>query len=688
MLYGTRIKYLFFIIMAMFPVFSIAAAQTAESVLLNAQRADDTLYFLNPQKKRIDPYSLGERKWKSPVSVQRDSATAFHVGADGLSIAFGDMLYRYTLSGGNEEFIGKCSSDVHAIFTDGNLRLAVYQSGIQIYNTVDLSVVLQNFNGWDLRYATGRGCSHHPPTNTLCGFSIGVSPGDIGVMKYDSTGRILSALQSPYHGDYPSGGRSWIFPDGSNVVDDCGIVYTTGELAYVVSLATRITDIDFTGAGVPIAVYQKRVISFSASTLLETGYKQLTITPGKIVVHNDKALLFYIDNNPENGINVDSVALSELSPDPPAQPRDPAGRPFTPDNVFIAGDDLQLLSAKDSSLFRWNLSSQQWRATIPLLGGPNNMAYSRSNNAIYVSYPNCRIYVIHPDSSSPKEIAFTTLASPCLGMVCAGKNLITADPSCDIVHTAFGPDGNRINSIDGNYPMYGPVWSDVNRRIYFFRSTVSPAEFRYEDLKPDGSIIYSSTSIATDTYRTKLPLRLRPDGQFFIVGNGTIFEGKTIAKTNVLPDSIDDAAWINKTLFTLGKKGITRWNPQVYSEAASHAVSGRNHCLLATSGNYLCAVSIDDSGIPAIELFDTLFNGITPGTRVTATILCQAVAPQPRSEHRPLRYYDLQGRLIGTGAAVSGRGFGITGRIAGGIYIVRSASPGKETLQKTFYPAR
>lgn len=64
----------------------------------------------------------------------------------------------------------------------------------------------------------------HPTLDSLYMTSIGISPGDVYVLNY-SDGSLISQYDSPYHGDYPIGGKAKISPDGKYLFTGNGEVF-------------------------------------------------------------------------------------------------------------------------------------------------------------------------------------------------------------------------------------------------------------------------------------------------------------------------------------------------------------------------------------------------------------------------------------------------------------------------------
>src|SRR4030095_13260613 len=91
------------------------------------------------------------------------------------------------------------------------------------------------------------GVSFSAARGKFFGRTSNVSPSDVVMLSLKPDGTFGAQSDSPYHGDYPNATRTFLFPGDARVVDDAGIIYSTGDLSYLGSLAGAFDDVDFNG---------------------------------------------------------------------------------------------------------------------------------------------------------------------------------------------------------------------------------------------------------------------------------------------------------------------------------------------------------------------------------------------------------------------------------------------------------
>src|SRR5688572_2309459 len=222
---------------------------TAHAQWVQSLKSADVAYFLFSASPRLERYSLATGQWLAPVSLPTayGAPTEFHVDADGLYVAYGQAVKRYTLTGGNEAHLLNTLTPVQEIFSDGDVLLINRSSGLYArftsVNKTNGAVIADFENYVDSVY----GAAIAPSINKIFGRTQGISPSDISFVRYNDDGTFAGGGASPHHGDYPGASRVWVFPGDGRVVDDSGTVYSSGTLNFLNSFASRITDLDFYG---------------------------------------------------------------------------------------------------------------------------------------------------------------------------------------------------------------------------------------------------------------------------------------------------------------------------------------------------------------------------------------------------------------------------------------------------------
>ncbi|WP_146395589.1 GEVED domain-containing protein [Planctomycetes bacterium CA13] len=562
---------------------------------------------------QVERFDIDTEQWLSPISLQDAPGqlpTTGHVDGDGIYVAYDKSVYRYDLDGRNSTHLINTQQAVRAVHTDGNILIVNHSAGLYTKATsIDKTTftVIDTIDDYlDTIYGSSISATH----NRIFGRTGGIGPSDISYLDYSDDGKFGTNGDSPYHGDYPGGSKTWVFPDEHAVVDDSGTVYSTDSLTRLNSFGTGIDAIDFWEDNVPLVLSGQKITAFS-NALLPTGSKTLSYEPDFFFVNDTNVLTFEFSVSSNHGFEVDRFSISELSPASPGNEVDPVGLPFTPDKIELASDGTVLIfSQAHRSLFRWDPISESYTDSIALVGVPEYMAYSATNNAAYLAYQSGLIRQIRFDDDSPEETPFVTLPSSPLGLATAGEYLFAVDPSgAWVSHYTYSADGTLIDDKDWNRSSREFVWSEPNRKIYHFRDGTSPNDLHSEVIELDGSIgAQSETPLHGGPFQ--YPIRVAPDGSIVVLGSGAIFNAETL---NQLPYSlsnqISDAAWIDGQLVTLrnvaGVSELQKWALLTYANVEKIQSDQQGHALLAVREDRLLSISTDESGIPIFQIYDS-----------------------------------------------------------------------------------
>lgn len=562
---------------------------------------------------QVERFDLDAEQWLSPISLQDPTGrlpTKGHVDGDGIYVAYDKSVYRYDLDGSNPEHLINTQETVQAIHTDGDILIVNHSSGLFTRATSIDKTTFTVTDTIDDYLDTIYGSSISRTHNRIFGRTSGTSPSDITYLDYSNDGTFGYNGDSPYHGAYPGGSRTWVFPDERAVVDDSGTVYSTESLTRLNSFGVRIDELDFWEESIPIVLSGQTVTAFSNS-LLPTGSKTLSYEPDYFFVNDTNVLAFQFDVNANHGFEVESFSINELNTASPGIEVEPVGLPFTPDKIDLAADGTVLIfSQAHRSLFRWDPVLEAYTDSVPLIGAPEYMAYSATNNVAYLAYESGLIRQIQFDQDSPEETPFATLPSRPAGLATAGEYLFAVDPSgAWVSHYTFAPDGTAIDEKDWNHFSREFVWSEPNRKIYHFRDGTSPNDLHSEEIELDGSIgAQSETPLHGGPFQH--PIRVAPDGSVVVLGSGAIFNAETLTQLPYsLSNQISDAAWVDGKLVTLrnidGVSELQKWAVPTYANVKTHQNERQGYALLAVREDRLLSVNIDDSGVPVFEIYDS-----------------------------------------------------------------------------------
>lgn len=605
-------------------------------------------YFVNPSAPRIERYDISAETWLAPITL--DSAPSVPdvalVDGDGIYAAFGKTAYRFNLDGSGRTFLFTALNNILAIHSDGDVLFLNYSSGL--YGRITsinkpTNTVITSVENYIDSYG---GSSISTETNRIIGRSQGVSPSDITYISYTDGGTFSGGGDSPYHGAYPDATYTWMFPGGMKVVDDSGTIYKTQDLTRVASFGTKVTDVGFGSNNLPIVLSGNTLTTYSSSTL-PTGSAVLNYSPSKIFVNDHDVVTFTTDTSSATGYVARALSFTAITAPTPAAPVDPNGLAYTPDKVEVAGNGILLLLSKaNKSIFRWDPTTQQYGATIPLVGTPDYMAYSSTTNTVYLAYPGGLIRKLDLNAAVPAETPFATLSSSARGLSTAGPYVFAVDDAgAWVSHYTFAPNGTQISAVEWNYVSTEYVWSDANQKMYFFRDDTSPNDLLWEEINANGTtypgvvaggIRSEIDSPLHDSAGFTHPIRVSPDGTIVVLGSGVIHNAVTLARqTSALANTIADAAWLGNELYTVrtasGGMQFQHWTQVTYAMDKSAQVIGNAIALKAVAPNRLVGISKSSGGLPIFTVMDENLNEIRLNNPPSQILLQNTVSTLPEN---------------------------------------------------------
>lgn len=620
-----KIIYCYFLVGAV--LFSSFPAATEAADWIHQERSEDVIYFFSSQPAVVERYDTQLREWLPALELPaaRGALTAGTADADGLYIAYDKSIYRYSLVGSGERYLMSSNHTVRQLFTDGDLLLANISSSLYA-RFLSISKVTNTFIDDYERYVHSLyGGSIARSINRLFGVSSGVSPADVNYLEYADDGSFVGGHDSPHHGAYLIGSRTWTFPDGARFVDSTGHVYSSSSLQHLNSFASPITDLAFWGgdvsvilAGNTLTIYSNAILPEATVTLAAAG-KSLFIDDDEILVFRPTA---------EAGIALEVIAIDSLEPPTPGLPVNPVDLPYTPDALFADGAGIVYLFSKaHQSVFRWDSATQEYLETIPLLGVPEFVALSPENRKLYTLYESGLIRELALDTAEWVETPFATLPSKPRALAMAGSYVFAVDNTSPWrTHYTFAPDGSLVSSRDWNHFSADFVWSEANQKMYFLRDS-SPTDLMWEEINsdgvtypslPQGGIGMKKDSPLHTSAGFSHPIRVKADGSRVLMGTGVIHMGISLERLPAgLPNGFTDAVWVGDNILSVREAhAVTQfqeWIGPDFVPGAVLQVPGKPMRMTAPlPGGRVLALTKGESGIPSFYVFEAQFDIVAP----------------------------------------------------------------------------
>lgn len=576
--------------------------------------AGGVVYFLYQFPFKLERYELSSRSWLPTIefdAAPRDIAML----PQGFVVAFGSKVSRFALDGSGEQLIPNAwtnSSDIVAddgflfVFKDRQIQSIRLSDGVQVD-------VYTSFGGYD----TPSEVVSSPEANLFFGWDVGLSPSDILRIGYDpNTGMIDdNALSSPYHGDFPRGGRLFARADGQVLLDRAGVAYRGTDLSYRGGLGGYVRDAVFGSQHVLLARDDDAV-------LLDPSFRELGVANSLEPVHGvalsgNTVYLF----GGGDGRSVQVLAVSSFRAPVAVAPASPHSR-YEPNKVEMSDSGrLFMFDRLRSTVHRFDLAAGRYLPSVGLLPTTDFVSLDALGERLYVAQTGGRISLVPRDSASENFLAHSP---PDLINLAAMDGLVMA---ADLTgawesHRVFnGVSGVETDWVDWNYGASQFTWDRASRRVYFFRDGTSPNDLHFEQVSVAGRIVADGESPYHGEVGTRYPIRLPPSGSYVLLGSGEIYDASGLGRLGQLNETLTDAAWIGSTLYTLkpsaasGRSELTRWSS--FTPASRATIPGLPIALFSWQGQIVATTRVD--GFVRVFRYPASLTGLNFSTTLFAS---------------------------------------------------------------------
>ncbi len=530
------------------------AGQVAMSV------SDGVVYALYSAPNKMLRYDMAAEQVLPDISLDK-IPTAFTVIDGKAYIAFNRELRVLDLATNTSHFIRNASNSIVSIVATAQAVYATDSVGnLFVIKRTDNSLLETSSYG----YHGATGVIALEKQNALYSRTSGISPSDIQKHAYTSDGKITTAMDSPYHGDYANANLLYANESQSKIYDNAGIVYFAADLKYAGSLAGALNGLVFIGDN-PIALRGNRLTLYDAQHI-EQGQYALTSSPDYMASYAQQVFLFSVS---ASSISAQVIDVSGFELPPLGEPVDPNGLVFSPEFVVSDGQGIIYLVDRESlSVFRWSLAEKSYLETWPLLNPPIFATYSMAHQRLYLGYGNGKINYfstsVQLQQEQPQEQHFISLATAVRGLQAADNYLFAVDESgAWATHYSIGQAGNIVSQVDWAYIGNQYAWNPALGRIYNYRDSMSPNDIVWREINKDTGILgeKGESPYHGDILRTVYPLVVSEDGEFLLNGAGQIISAYSGEVLNSLSNNIAAGVWHQGILYTLD----SLWNLQQWS---------------------------------------------------------------------------------------------------------------------------
>lgn len=513
----------------------VATAQDANTVYLLYSAPNRLARFDLVSGTALDDIVLD----KVPTALTVDKGVAY--------IGFNRELIAVDLASGTHEFLRNSSSPIVGIGVVDNFIYVKEQSS-DLFHIIDASS-RELVDTIDTFYAGPNLVTSTEP-KAIFFRSAGVSPSDIYKVVLNSEGLADSIIDSPYHGNYPTGNTLYLNSTQTKLVDSSGIAYYTSDLSYAGSLGGSFEAM--TSVGDNLVIAREGQLELFNNAFLSLGSTNIQQTPQYLAHFEDTITAFIID---ELNYSVETFDISAFALPIPGEPADPNNTFYAPEFIETDGEDLIYLADEQTqSVFRWSVSQNTYLESWWLGDAPAWMSYSKAHARLYIAHKDGRITYFDATSTEAVETHFTTLAAAPRGLLAVDQYLFASDGgSSQSTHYLFNQEGETTGQVSGRYSGTEYIFNPALSRIYHYRSGISPNDIEWTEFNPDtgewgqrGDSPYHGRELQT----TK-PLRLIDNGNYVLNGAGQLLDAHSLSILNSLSSGITDAVWLDRQLVTI-----------------------------------------------------------------------------------------------------------------------------------------
>lgn len=598
-------------------------------------RDDRRLYFLFDNPARIERFNLETGAFETPITLARSSTTlTLHQG--NLYYTAGRTVRRMKTDGTADEFLTNTSADVVGLVAVGNfLYVRFSDSYAELFGLNLASRTTFTTTGG---YTVGGAFSVAPSLGRLFTRTIGLSPGDIGYATFKSDGTIATRADSPYHGDFPNGSKTWVIAREAAVIDNSGTIYRTDNLNFVASVGSFV-DVAETEQN-QLMVLRGATIDRVDAAFRAVDQLKLGTAADAIATRNGRLFVFRQPTGPGTNLTAEELNLSGFASPQPGPAFNPAGVDPVIEKVFQDNrGNLLLYSRLYRSVYVWSVADHAIIKNIPLLGPATYLTYSPAWDRLLLGYSNGNITQLSPSDAAPRETLFARAPVQVLGLAAAGEHLLLIDPSgAWVAYYTYNRDGTIIGRRDWSYESRTMTWNAASGRMYQFKDSSSPNDLIYTTIKADGTFGEMRDSPYHGEISTVPPIILSPNGDQVLVGSGVFFNADSLSQSNALASNLDAGTWLGGRLYTalttLDGVRLTRWGGTNYQADATALAPGYQPNLFTTSNGRLAMTTLW-KGQLVVSVFDTDLN------------------PVSRYNHRGIDLLKANARLINLSTRVS-----------------------------------
>jgi len=575
---------------AILAIFTLALSTHVSASYIDSTKDGNIVYSLLATPNKITRYDMSSEMSLTSIPLTK-TPTVLTVVNGTAYVAFHRELRAINISTGADLFIKNTASDISKILAIGENLFIMEQTGaVSLISATDYHTIENSNIGI-------YNSSSFVSSNTQSAIYY-LSSSYLYKLNVSSDGKVANPTNAPYN-SYRAATKLFINTSQNRLYDNSGLISFADSLSAAGNLEQSFDSMTFIDDN-PIIISDKQLKVFTAFNILK-GEITLPSKPVFAASYGSKVFTFSASGD-ELSTSVSDLSSFKLPT--LGQAANPLDFAYTPE-FYDADDDgnIYAIDKETLSVFRWSTTQNTYLETWPLLSAPTWVTYSPAHKRLYLGYASGEITYISSTDPTHKEHHFATLTTGVYRLLAIGQFLFTADQTYYWhSESVLDINGNvaSINTQNATGEQY--LWNAATNRIY--RSSNNSYYLNWTELDPSTGTFgtTNSSNYSPTTYSDSI---IASDGsQYLLTSAGQLLDPLTVNLTNSLSNSVNDGAWINGNLVTIGKTplSVQFWGAnyeQLFSYPLHNATAAR---LLKTNGK-LVLIQQQNTG-PSFSLFD------------------------------------------------------------------------------------
>jgi len=565
----------------------------------NRLTVNGVVHFMFENPARIERFDLATGVFLSPITMEKPASRFTYHDGSFYYAAVGN-LRRMRIDGSGDESLANVASGLSDVLAlNGRIYLKGLSAGVDMRHYDIATGALTYLLGWGYFSLDGAVVNQ-------AGELFGSSSARLTKMTFRADGVIDRVFPRFVSESVPFGLLTWLIHSESKVVTSGGSVFSVVDPHYLGSLG-QMADLAEANDGSLLVLRGESIELFDA-TLTTLGQMTLATPAHAIVSSGSRHYVFWQPDGAGSNLTATEIFLTSFAEPEPDAALDPTSLGLHSDDIIQdKRGNLYLHSRVHQSLWIWSPDESRFVASIRLQSGAGTLAYSRAWDRLLISYGDGRINQIQLGGSGFREIPFVHLPYRVITAIAVGERLLVTESEGSWGnYYLLDRNGALLDSTLKSSRPISAVWDSVRNRVLWVDGYSSPA-IAHIEINPMGTFGEEGVSSEVSVNLALAPLRLSPDSNRLIVGNGVVIDADSLAPVGNVTSTLESSAWVGTKLYTaqteFGGVRLTRWDGSTYVKEASVVLPGNRPQIFKTAQDQIAVVTDAPSRV-LFSLFD------------------------------------------------------------------------------------